>query len=115
MAHSILQGPYERFLAAGESEQTYVNTQSIEERVSQAEAEKMLDAWKRYNVRAEGHVHTEETTSAHLLSDENKIKDKLFIEFGEDVEDIFAAFKHYGLNAEITEEDRKHYGNEHSH
>jgi hypothetical protein len=53
MAHSILSGPYDRFLAAGESEQTYINTQSIEERVSQAEAEKMLDAWKRYNVKAE--------------------------------------------------------------
>jgi len=33
----------------------------------------------------------------------------LFIDFGEDVEDIFAAFKHYGLNMEITEDDKKQY------
>ena len=75
----------------------------------------MLDAWKRYNVKAEEHDHTAETSNAHLLSDENKIKDKLFIEFGEDVEDIFAAFKHYGLSTEITDDDRKHYRSEQNH
>jgi hypothetical protein len=33
----------------------------------------------------------------------------LFIKFGEDIDDTFAAFKHYGLNPEITADDRKRY------
>jgi hypothetical protein len=34
----------------------------------------------------------------------------LFVETGEDVDDIFAAFRHYKLNPEITDEDRRRYG-----
>jgi len=33
----------------------------------------------------------------------------LFIETGEDVDDIFIAFRHYGLNPEITQEDRERF------
>ena len=39
------------------------------------------------------------------------MKDRLFIEYGEDIDDTFAAFKHYKLNSEVTEEDRRKYGN----
>ncbi len=41
---------------------------------------------------------------------DTRLKDKLFIEYGEDVEDTFAAFRHYKLKQEITEEDRRRYG-----
>ena len=38
------------------------------------------------------------------------MKDRLFVEMGEDVDDAFAAFKHYKLNPNLTAEDRKRYG-----
>jgi hypothetical protein len=71
-------------------------------------AEEYLVAWKKMKLQA----MSEETGASDeaLIKTENKLKDKLFIQFGEDVDDIFAAFKHYGLNPEITEEDRKKYG-----
>jgi len=44
------------------------------------------------------------------LADETELKDKLFVEFGEDIDDAFAAFKHYKLNTNLTDDDRKRYG-----
>ena len=36
-----------------------------------------------------------------------QLKDQLFIKTGEDQYDCFLAFNHYGLNTELTDNDRK--------
>ena len=68
----------------------------------------MLEAWKKMKVQAENEIGSGVTQDA-LLANDNKLKDKLFIEFGEDVDDAFAAFKFYGLNVEVTDDDRSNY------
>lgn len=53
MAHHILGGAdLERYAVAGGSTAQDVadDLERIEERVTQSEAEKMLDAWKKYKV-----------------------------------------------------------------
>ncbi len=79
----------------------------IEERISQVRAEELLEAWKRLKVKGE-RDNTSASNSTPLLED-TKVNDELFIETGEDFDDIFKAFKHYGLKAEITDEDRRRY------
>ena len=79
----------------------------IEERISFVRAEELLEVWKRLKV-ASDNAHGGDSVSEPLL--DTKVNDQLFIETGEDVDDIFAAFKHYKLNAKITEEDKKKYG-----
>ena len=78
----------------------------IEERITEEKAHEYLGVWKKLKIRAELN-HKEEYSGSNtepLL--DTKINDELYIETGEDVEDIFAAFKHYNLKAEITNEDR---------
>ena len=38
-----------------------------------------------------------------------QLKDKLFIQTGEDQYDTFLAFHHYGFNTKLTDSDRKNY------
>ena len=84
--------------------------EGIEERIAQVRARELLEAWKKIQVQAENELGG---AGAHdqLLAQENRLKDRLFIETGEDIDDTFAAFKHYGLDPKITDEDRKNYGN----
>ena len=67
-----------------------------------------MTLWKKLKIEAERNPSAS-SSSEGLLAQEIKLKDRLFIETGEDVDDIFLAFKHYGLNAEVTEEDRERY------
>lgn len=83
--------------------------QGIEERISLVRAQELLEAYKRMRVRAE-EDHTGHNSTEGLLALDTRVKDRLFIEYGEDVEDTFASFRHYKLNSEITENDRKKYG-----
>ena len=69
----------------------------------------MLEAWKKMKVESENETSLGASRES-LLAQESKLKDRLFIEFGEDVDDAFAAFKFYELDTNITEEDRKRYG-----
>ena len=80
----------------------------IEERISQIKAEEYLEVWKRLNIKEE-RAHAGHSERHEPLLRDSKLKDKLFVETGEDVEDIFNAFKHYRLNHEITDDDRKRY------
>lgn len=67
-----------------------------------------MELWKKIKIEAEKNAGNA-TNSEGLLAQEIRLKDKLFVETGEDVDDIFLAFKHYGLNQEITAEDREKY------
>lgn len=79
---------------------------AIEERISQIRAEEILDLYKKLKVKSD-FAHGAGSASEPLL--DTKVKDQLFIETGEDIDDIFAAFAHYKLNFEISEEDKKRY------
>lgn len=87
---------------------------NIESRVSRARAEQILEVWKRLKVKAEiqANAPEQEGLKERLLSDERSLKDQLFVETGEDIDDTFEAFKHYGLDLGITDEDRKLYANQ---
>ena len=69
----------------------------IEERISQVRAEEILDIYKRLKASYENEGGQIESRANEPLLD-TKVNDQLFIETGEDVDDIFAAFKHYKLN-----------------
>ena len=84
--------------------------QGIGERVSRNAAEKLLESWKQMKIEAEQSSATAGQNSESLLLEETKIKDRLFVEHGEDVDDAFAAFRYYGLDSNITENDRKRLG-----
>lgn len=101
MAHHVLGVSFEKL----KDQVSQLDEGTIEERVSRHKAEEYLDLWKKMKVEAERNAGGS-TASEGLLAQEIKLKDRLFIETGEDVDDIFLAFKHYGLNQEITEEDR---------
>jgi hypothetical protein len=70
------------------------------------QAEKILELYKRMQIEAEVEYGDDQEG---LLENEREMKERLFVETGEDVEDIFIAFKHYGMNHHITEDDRKKY------
>jgi len=89
----------------------------IEKRVSKREAEQLLAAWKKILVEYE----KEGNNIDALFEGENKddalvgggdnatlegLKDKLFIQTGQDQYDTFFAFDHYGLNQRLTDQDR---------
>lgn len=87
----------------------------IKERISKIQTEEYLDAWNRIvqqhdeelkrlqGLKNSANVSPEDLTLMDVLLDQDQQtedtykKDKLFIETGEDVEDIFAAFKAYKL------------------
>jgi len=74
MAHHILGGDIARFRVAGSgSQHAEHGAENIEERVSQADAEKLLDAWKKLKVQSET-LHTS-TGEDHLLGVDNRVKD----------------------------------------
>ena len=79
---------------------------TIEERVSATKAAEILQVFKALLVQAEAEFAHD---PVRLAEEREACKEQLFVEFGEDVDDIFAAFKHYGLSTEVTEEDRRRY------
>lgn len=91
----------------------------IRERVPEARAEYLLEAWKKilYEHEKSGGANIENTEEnpirqSLLNNDENQseleqLKDKLFIATGEDTQDTFLAFETYGLNPTLTAEDRR--------
>ena len=78
----------------------------IEERVSMVRAEEILEFYKREVIRGELEFGSDEFGKQENME---FIKEKIFVDFGEDIQDVFLAFNHYGLNHQITDEDRKIY------
>lgn len=78
---------------------------SIAERVTSMKADEYLAFWKSLKVKS-GVQDRDDSNSDAIRA----LKDKMFINFGEDVEDIFEAFTYYQLDTAITEEDRQQYG-----
>ena len=81
---------------------------SIEERVSHIKAEEYLGYWKELKVKA-GIREQDEPVDNSQTDKIRQLKDQLFIKFGEDVNDIFAAFRHYQLDTRVTQEDVENY------
>lgn len=111
MAQHILKPDMNKLKSLGYSAAADEEQGDIESRISRHRAAELLEAWKKMKVQAE--EESERTTEGNqeaLLKLDTKLKDQLFIEHGEDIDDTFAAFKHYGLNTEITQEDRNKYG-----
>jgi hypothetical protein len=73
---------------------------TIGERVSEADAKKYHAYWIELQTNAT-HRHHEEGADGEkntaLLNRDIELKDQLFIQFGQDVDDIFMSFNHYGL------------------
>lgn len=78
----------------------------IEERISQIRAEEILEIWKKLKVKSEKDNGTGNSLEPLL---DTKVNDELYIETGEDVDDIFKAFKHYNLHAKVSDDDRRKY------
>lgn len=69
-----------------------------------------MTIWKKLLFEAESDPkNTANSLEEGLLDDQTTLKDKLFVETGEDVSDIFAAFAHYKLNDALTPDDRKFF------
>ena len=106
MAFYIMKPDPTKFLEAGSTLRPDQEL-TIEERITMVKAEKILEDYKRSYLKTELEYKSE---GAERLAEElEACKEKLYVDFGENVADIFIAFKHYGLQAEITEEDRKKY------
>lgn len=84
----------------------YDENEDIEERVSKVKAEEILEFYKRECVRAEIDYAGNEAAQQEYIE---LVKDHIFIDFNEDVQDAFLAFQHYGLNPNISDDDRKAY------
>ena len=97
---------------------------NIESRVTRARAEELLAAWKKILVAYEKEGNNVDVllagdaagnTASLINADKGEnveleqLKDQLFITTGEDQYDCFLAFNHYGLNTELTDNDRKNY------
>jgi hypothetical protein len=78
---------------------------TIEERVTRIKADEYLEAWKKLKVKHGMNDNVYELSES-TQERENHLKIELFNQFGEDVDDIFKAFRHYGLDPNVTEEDR---------
>ncbi|CDW72291.1 UNKNOWN [Stylonychia lemnae] len=105
MAFHVMEPDVEKFHEAAQSGQYEIES-SIEERISQLQAEEIMESYKRQLVEAEAKFGNNQKVYEEQIE---KIKDNLFVQFGEDVLDIFEAFNHYGLDTEITSDDRKKY------
>jgi len=87
-----------------------VIAQTESPRISLARAEQLLDIWKEIQVRHEA----QKLPDGRLINkfsdiEISKMKQKLFIDTGEDTIDTFQAFEHYKLFTEITERDRERF------
>lgn len=105
MAFHIMNPDQEKYQEAVRTTY-YDENEDIEERVSLAKAEEILEFYKRECIRAEIEYAGDEAAQKEYVE---QVKDHIFIDFNEDVQDAFLAFQHYGLNPNITEEDRKVY------
>lgn len=79
----------------------------IDEKISMAQAEEILEEWKRSRIEAEHRLAGR--PRAELKENEEILKQELFVKFGFDIEEIFEAFEFYGLKDTIHDEDRKKY------
>ena len=89
----------------------------IETRVTRARAEQLLTEWKKILVEYEksgGNIDAlwqgDGAESGLIGGGDNTnleaLKDKLFIQTGEDQYDTFFAFDHYGLDQKLSDSDR---------
>jgi hypothetical protein len=110
MCHHILGVNLDKLKEhAGQIQEAADEEEGIEHRISRHQAEKLLEAWKKMKIESDEQTTTGGHNQESLLLQERKLKDRLFVEHGEDVDDAFSAFHHYGLNVNITEEDRRNY------
>ena len=89
--------------------------EDIASRVTEADAREYLLKWKKIQIQNEANLDLPANQTSTLLSDAEdsealaKCKDELFIQTGQDLIDIFAAFEHYKLDQNISEEDRRQF------
>ena len=110
MAFRVLEPSPDMFMqaeskGAGDEE----DDEPIEELVTQHKAEEMLELYKKSRVEAEKLYANEADPEQGLLRKESFAGDKVFIIHGIDSYTMMRAFKHYGLDHELTEEDKQKY------
>ena len=96
--------------AQAEAKTSYHEEDDIEERIERVKAEEMLEAWKRLVVLRKLELGYDAERDLDDDQIEN-LKEELFVQFGEDVEDVWIAFKHYKLNPDVSDKDFKRYSN----
>lgn len=75
--------------------------------MTRIKAEEYLEAWKKLKVQAGiNETYDNEESNSEVI---RNLKDKLFVQYGEDVDDIFEAFKYYGLETTVTEAERQSF------
>lgn len=84
----------------------YDEDEDIEQRVSLVQAEEILEFYKRECIRAEMDFANDEFGKEEYIE---YVKERIFIDYGEDIQDVFIAFNHYGMNTNITDNDREKY------
>ena len=112
MALHIVKGCDKKTLLEGLDIKYQVDFENanIEQRVTRQKAGEYADMWRKIllDEQAKGtHIDAlfnssgSTMTSQLIQKDENRmlrdLKDQLFVQAGEDTDDIFAAFEHYGL------------------
>lgn len=65
----------------------------------------MLEYWKQLRIQGIPST-TADATKEPLMLTEQQLEERLFIRFGEDIVDIRKAFRHYGLDETINEDDK---------
>ena len=84
------------------------NRGEIQDRVTRSRAETLLKTWKKICIEAE----KAPGASTNLLESEadlEKLKNKLYIQTGEDTEDTWLAFEYYKLDPRLSNRDRDLY------
>lgn len=82
---------------------------AIEERISQLRAEELLAEYKRLIVKLENAPALSGRSAMNEPLMDTRLADELFVTTGEDYDDIMAAFAHYKLNKEVSDDDRRRY------
>lgn len=85
--------------------------EKIEETISQDTAEQMLSFFKELKVKKLMKVKAGQidNTAGELAKIDRESKDWLFIKFNQSPDFIEKAWKHYGLNVDITPEDEERF------
>ncbi len=82
--------------------------EKIEEKITHMQAEECLTLYKKFTVEQENKKVGDDNKEG-LLRSNSLISDRLFMKSGFDFELVERAWKHYGINTQITEADRKKY------
>ena len=107
MAFHVVTPDFNKY-AEAEAQTVYNEESDIEEKIDRSSSEKLLEGWKRLVVgrRLELNYDNEKELDDDQIE---YLKEQLFVEFGQDVGDVWVSFRHYKLDPTVSAKDMEKY------